>query len=56
MRASLKCMETGDKDKCEDFIEDYKTCRKEEQVGNSKLSSRCCVIKLETLTHETEPI
>lgn len=33
MRASLKCMETGDKDKCEDFIEEYKTCRKEEQVG-----------------------
>lgn len=34
MRASLKCMETGDKDKCEVFIEEYKTCRKQEQVSD----------------------
>jgi len=31
MQNSLKCMETGDKDKCADMIEMYKDCRKEEQ-------------------------
>ena len=31
MQKSLRCMETGDKDKCADFIESYKACRKAEQ-------------------------
>jgi len=30
MQNSLKCMETGDKEKCADLIEMYKDCRKEE--------------------------
>ena len=31
MKKSLKCMETGNKEKCADFIEEYKKCRKAEQ-------------------------
>lgn len=31
MKQSLRCMETGDKDKCADLIETYKDCRKAEQ-------------------------
>lgn len=31
MKQSLKCMETGNKEKCADVIEMYKDCRKEEQ-------------------------
>lgn len=30
MQNSLRCMETGDKEKCADVIEMYKDCRKEE--------------------------
>lgn len=31
MKQSLRCMETGNKEKCADVIEVYKDCRKAEQ-------------------------